>query len=54
MATFSIGQYGARLYKPEIGRFITPDTIVPDYASPQSLNRYAYVLSNPMNHSTTL
>ncbi|MBT0664886.1 hypothetical protein KI809_11295 [Geobacter pelophilus] len=40
--------YGARLYDPEIGRFITPDSIVPDYTNPQSLNRYAYVRNNPM------
>ncbi|ABQ25362.1 YD repeat protein [Geotalea uraniireducens Rf4] len=42
--------YNARLYYPEIGRFITADTIVPDYANPQSLNRYAYVQNNPMNY----
>jgi|GEM_PF-6752391 len=40
--------YGARLYDPEIGRFISPDTIVPNYANPQSLNRYAYTLNNPV------
>ena len=39
----------ARYYMPEIGRFISPDTIVPDPANPQSYNRYAYVRNNPMN-----
>ena len=34
---------------PEIGRFISPDTIVPEPANPQSYNRYAYVRNNPMN-----
>jgi RHS repeat-associated protein len=42
--------YGARYYNPELGRFVTPDTIVPDYSNPQSLNRYAYVLNNPMKY----
>jgi len=42
--------YRARLYDPETGRFITPDTIVPDPGNPQSLNRYSYVLNNPINH----
>jgi RHS repeat-associated protein len=41
--------YGARLYDPEIGRFISPDSIVPYPGNPQSLNRYAYVQNNPVN-----
>ena len=39
----------ARYYMPEIGRFISADTIVPDPANPQSYNRYAYVLNSPVN-----
>jgi RHS repeat-associated protein len=39
----------ARWYAPEIQRFISADTIVPDPTNPQSLNRYAYVLNNPVN-----
>ncbi|HRN68325.1 MAG TPA: hypothetical protein PK205_08055 [Promineifilum sp.] len=31
----------ARYYLPEIGRFISPDTIVPEPSNPQSFNRYA-------------
>ncbi|HEY6871380.1 MAG TPA: SpvB/TcaC N-terminal domain-containing protein [Geobacteraceae bacterium] len=42
--------YGARLYDPTAGRFVTPDSIVPDFANPQSLNRYAYALNNPMRY----
>lgn len=41
--------YNARLYDPELGRFMSPDSIVPDPSNPQSLNRYAYVLNNPVN-----
>jgi RHS repeat-associated protein len=42
--------YGARYYDPSIGRFISPDTIVPNPANPQSLNRYSYCLNNPLKY----
>jgi hypothetical protein len=38
----------ARYYVAEIGRFASADTIVPDPLNPQSFNRYAYVLNNPL------
>jgi hypothetical protein len=31
-----------------LGRFIQADTLVPDPANPQSLNRFAYVRNNPL------
>ena len=34
-----------------LGRWIAPDTIVPDPADPQSLNRYGYVLNNPLRYT---
>ena len=40
--------YGARLYDPVIGRFISPDTIIPDPYDPQMLNRYSYCRNNPL------
>jgi RHS repeat-associated protein len=40
--------YKARFYDPAIGRFITPDTIVPDPMKTQSYNRYMYVEGNPI------
>ncbi len=40
--------YRARYYHPVLGRFIRADTIVPDPASPQLLNRYAYAGNNPL------
>ena len=40
--------YAARRYDPLLGRFIQADTIVPSPQSPQSLNRYAYVLNSPL------
>jgi len=43
--------YNARYYDPALGRFIQADTIVPSPANPQSLNRYAYVLNNPLRYT---
>jgi len=40
--------YNARYYNPVLGRFINADTIVPDPTNPQSLNRYSYVINNPL------
>jgi RHS repeat-associated protein len=44
-----IYDYKARFYDPTLGRFLQPDSIVPDPDDPQSLNRYAYVLNSPLN-----
>ena len=43
--------YNARLYDPDLGRFMSADSIVPNPANPQSLNRYSYVLNNPLNYT---
>ncbi len=43
--------YEARYYDPTLGRFISPDTIVPNQYDPQSLNRYAYVRNNPLRYT---
>ena len=40
--------YDARYYDPIIGRFVSADTVIPDYTDPQSLNRYSYVKNNPL------
>jgi RHS repeat-associated protein len=42
--------YGARYYDPELGRFISPDSIVPSPGDPQTLNRYSYVRNNPVKY----
>lgn len=42
--------YGVRYYDPVIGRFISPDTIIPYPANPQSFNRYSYCLNNPLKY----
>ena len=41
---------GARWYDPSLNRWISPDTLVPDPANPQSLNRYSFVLGNPLRY----
>ncbi len=34
-----------------LGRCLSPDSIVPNAANPQSLNRYAYVGNNPLRYT---
>jgi RHS repeat-associated protein len=50
-ASVGFYDYGARSYDPALGRFLQADTIVPNPANPQSLNRYAYVLNNPLKYT---
>jgi RHS repeat-associated protein len=50
-AGFGLMDYNARYYSPALGRFISPDTLVPEPANPQSLNRYSYVYSNPLKYT---
>ena len=44
-------QMGARWYDPYLNQWIQPDSIVPDFSNPQSLNRYSYVLNNPLQYT---
>jgi len=43
--------YGARYYDATLGRFVSADTVVPNAGNPQSLNRYAYTLNNPVRYT---
>ncbi|MBI3244234.1 MAG: RHS repeat-associated core domain-containing protein [Chloroflexi bacterium] len=45
-----IYSYGARFYSSKLGRFLSADTVVPDWKYPQSLNRYSYVYNNPLKY----
>lgn len=38
-------------YDPELGRFIQPDTIIPDLSNPQSYNRYSYCVNDPLRYT---
>jgi RHS repeat-associated protein len=40
--------YKARFYSPYLNRFIQPDTILPNLDNPQYLNRYSYVINQPI------
>ncbi len=42
--------YQSRAYDPEIGRFVSPDVVVPEPGNPQALNRYSYVYNNPLKY----
>jgi len=50
-ATIGLYFYNARYYDPALGRFIAPDTIVPEPGNPQALNRYAYTRNNPLRYT---
>jgi RHS repeat-associated protein len=41
--------YVGRYYDPTLGRFISADPFVPRPSNPQALNRYSYVLNDPVN-----
>jgi RHS repeat-associated protein len=43
--------YNARYYDAMIGRFISPDTVIPNPSNPQCFNRYSYVLNNPLRYT---
>jgi len=43
--------FNARYYSQTLGRFVSADTIVPGAGEPQALNRYAFVLNNPLKYT---
>jgi RHS repeat-associated protein len=43
-----IMDYKARFYSPYLNHFLQPDSIIPNPSNPQSLNRFGYVLNNPI------
>ena len=47
-AGIGLMDYRARFYDPVLGRFVSADTIVPEPGNPQGLNRFSYVLNNPL------
>ena len=49
-ASAGLMYYGARYYDAAMGRFIQPDSVVPQPGNPQSLNRYSYAINNPMKY----
>ncbi|WP_028316486.1 RHS repeat-associated core domain-containing protein [Desulfatibacillum aliphaticivorans] len=47
-ASTGLYNYDARHYDPAIGRFISPDSLIPNVYDPQQLNPYAYCRNNPL------
>jgi RHS repeat-associated protein len=43
--------YDARYYDPQLGRFISADTVVAHTRDPQDLNRYAYARNSPLAYT---
>ncbi len=42
---------GGRAYDPKLGRFTSPDPIIQAPENSQNLNRYSYVLNNPLSYT---
>jgi RHS repeat-associated protein len=49
--SFGLMDYNARFYSPRLGRFISPDSIVPDPTTAKGFNRYMYADGNPLRYS---
>lgn len=47
--TVGLVHMNGRVYDPELARFVSADPFVQDATNSQSLNRYAYVLNNPLS-----
>ena len=45
-----LNYYGARYYDSELGRFVTVDPWEGDLSDPQTLNKFTYVLNNPLKY----
>jgi RHS repeat-associated protein len=43
----------ARIYNPQLGRFMAADPVVGDDSVPGAFNRYSYVLNNPLSFTDT-
>jgi RHS repeat-associated protein len=50
LAAAGLMDYNARWYSETVGVFTQPDTINAQPFNPQNLNRYSYVLNNPINY----
>ena len=49
-AGFGVYDYGARFYSPLFGRFLSADSVALGTGNPQALNRYSYVIGNPLGY----
>lgn len=51
VAVGTLVNMNARLYDPQLGRFLSADSFVQDPSMSQSYNRYSYVLNNPVKYT---
>jgi RHS repeat-associated protein len=51
IATIGLYFYNSRFYDAALGRFISPDTVIPDMGNPLDFDRYGYVRNNPLKYS---
>lgn len=50
-AESGLDYFGARYNSSSMGRFMSPDPLGGDLTDPQSLNKYSYVLNNPLTNT---
>lgn len=50
-AESGLDYFGARMYTSTMGRFMSPDPLGGHMENPQSLNKYAYALNNPLTNT---
>jgi RHS repeat-associated protein len=48
---FGLMDYNARYYSPALGRFLSPDTLIPDLKDANALDRYAYANNHPIMYN---
>jgi RHS repeat-associated protein len=48
LSSIGLYNYGARFYDPQLGRFVSPDTIIPSQQGTQAWDRYAGMNNNPV------
>jgi RHS repeat-associated protein len=49
-AEFGLKYYGARFYDSAVGRFVQPDTIIPQGQGTQAYDRFAYTNNDPVRY----
>ncbi len=49
-SVFDDYDFNARRMNSQLGKFIQPDSLLPNIYDPQQLNRYSYVRSNPYKY----
>jgi RHS repeat-associated protein len=50
-ANLGLYDYRARFYDPTLGRFLQPDSLIPQPGDVRAWNRYGYVYNNPLRYT---